>query len=778
MNHEPAKKKSKKKKGKKKKKKSMKEQEKSRAAATAETEKQKNVLIKDMLEEIRVEKFKTETEALIDEDEAKKRKVQLEKTWHVITKNEKAFMDDALLNKQEDEWIQYMTCDGLPNPGILSELNTFLFLWDLQDEEALMINITDKCQVVIYLLLKLDNIIDLSLMESPEYIEDCKKVRKIFREKLKYWIDVATYRLLRQIERDMVRENLRNARFVKEANEMICCIWALIRLPISIKQFSERDRKPIEIIFKELDLSVKMPLDLDCYAMSIRGLWIQYDHYSDQGSSFLMPDIPQEYRMNEDLLTFCQNEYDTKVKTREEQVEGRRLRLEEKKLMVERLSNPSQFTAAKTEKKGKQAKKASPQAGRAKKTEPEPEPEPLPYLPTPEEIILQKEEENRKELRKLLFTRCEKTEINLRKYRILGGVHHIDLIYQPPQPKDMRGDIFLTTIQLPKELRYVPFLRPYKAPPPAPDAERTPEVIEAEMKALEAAMEALVLVTFKLPESVLWFEPPLVAHWIADKKIWSTQDVHDIKYNEEKQIITFRTGRLGIHGLAAFKFINLPFQSWELKPEAGKTGGVTLSISAAIVQVEFVVRENSVALNSLIGGTTTALQYLLGNYMNLNLLIREMRAAGCDLFPERDAFSYIKGLPLKHPIAEKHLQACMGLLSTAYIFSWSRWNSTVSARQIIMQIKELHGCVAKEQTNKMMMVTPLRTNLIDCTEVGSEFSDKPMPGEETKFFADVYHLALHTAGIKSRLLMKKVSFKLATTVTKLLVATNVISMSS
>lgn len=43
-----------------------------------------------------------------------------------------------------------MICDGLPNPGILSELNTFLFLWDLQDEEASMINISDKCQVVIY----------------------------------------------------------------------------------------------------------------------------------------------------------------------------------------------------------------------------------------------------------------------------------------------------------------------------------------------------------------------------------------------------------------------------------------------------------------------------------------------------------------------------------------------------------------------------------------------------------------------------------------------------
>lgn len=49
-------------------------------------------------------------------------------------------------------------------------------------------------------------------------------------------------------------------------------------------------------------------------------------------------------------------------------------------------------------------------------------------------------DETRKEIRKLLFTRCEKTEINLRKYRILGGALHFDLIYQPPQPKDMRRD--------------------------------------------------------------------------------------------------------------------------------------------------------------------------------------------------------------------------------------------------------------------------------------------------------------------------------------------------
>lgn len=97
-----------------------------------------------------------------------------------------------------------------------------------------------------------------------------------------------------------------------------------------------------------------------------------------------------------------------------------------------------------------------------------------------------------------------------------------------------------------------------------------------------------------MPESVLWFEPPLIAHWIPEKNIWSTGDVHDVKFNEEKQTIAFRSGRLGVHGLAAYKYANLPFQSWELKPEVTKggsdRGGVVLTVTAAIVQAEFVVR--------------------------------------------------------------------------------------------------------------------------------------------------------------------------------------------
>ncbi|XP_024936813.1 protein CASC1 isoform X2 [Cephus cinctus] len=738
------------------------------AAAAIEAEKNKNRLIKEMHEEIRLEKINSEKQALLEEQQAAMRKMQLENTWYTVYDNDRAFMDYSIANNEHDEWLQFMSCDGLPDPGVLSDMNTYMFLWSLEDEDVDMDLLAEKYEVVNDLLMKLDNVINFSTMKEPSYLNECKLIRQEFRNKLQFWLDNATYRLLRQIERDMVREDLKNSRYFKEAKEMICCVWALIRLPISIKQVSDRDKKPVEVTFNEIDLTIKMPMDMDCYCMAIRGMWAKYDYFSDQSASFEMPELPDEYQMNMDLLTYCENEYETKLRIREEQVEGRQMRLEEKKMLLERMTNPPPVLPNKLEKKAKQSKKTSVQYGRVKKPEPEPEPEPLPYLPTPDEVILLKEEEMRKEVRRLLFTRCEKTEVNLRKYSILGGVFYIDLVYQPPQPKDMRREIFLTTLQIPKELKYVPFSKPYKAPPPAKDSERSPEVIEEEMKALEAAMEALALVTLKLPESVLWFEPPLVAHWISEKKIWSTQDVHDIKYNEEKQIINFRTGRLGVHGLAGFRFINLPFQSWELKPEMGKGngGGVILSITAAIVQAEFIVREDLVCLHSLIGGTTTALQNI------------KMREGGCDLFPERDAYSYVKGLPVKHPVAEKHLQTCMGLLCTAFNFSWSRWNATCSPRQIVMQFKELHGCIAKQRSNMMLLVTPLQAMVVNCTEVSQEFSDQPMEGDKAKFYADIYHMALHNVGIKSRILIQSVSFKLATTVSKLLQCTNVISMSS
>jgi len=73
------------------------------------------------------------------------------------------------------------------------------------------------------------------------------------------------------------------------------------------------------------------------------------------------------------------------LKIREEQVEGRRLRLQEKKAKLERLENPPSPVITKLEKKGKKKQ------GLIRIKHESEEIVELPYLPTPNEIILQRE---------------------------------------------------------------------------------------------------------------------------------------------------------------------------------------------------------------------------------------------------------------------------------------------------------------------------------------------------------------------------------------------------
>ncbi|XP_068974362.1 dynein axonemal intermediate chain 7 homolog isoform X1 [Bombus flavifrons] len=762
----------------------------------------RDLMIKDMQEEIRLEQYDKKRRTEMEAEEATIRQRQLKQTRDILSRHWTAYANNILNLKQEENWARYMTCDGLPDPGSLSDMNTFLFLWPLTDKEPNMNTIEDKCRVITHLLSKIDRIIRFSTIDSKEYVDECESIATKLRIELQRWIDLACYRLLRNIESNMIREDMKTTRYVRATNKAVCCVWAPIPLPIGLKrQGGDIERssliahgKSIEIEFEEMKLTIKMPNDLDCHRMAIRGLWLAYDHYSIEANSYRMPQLPENlfdlWNPSLDLLEYSTREYEEKVRLREEQAEGRRLRLEEKKAILERMEYPP--VSPRLDKKRKRGKKEK-KAHSAKDYQSEFEStlasvlpsktELLPYLPTPNEILGQREEEAMSESRKLLFTRCENTEVNLRKYRILGGVFRVDLLYQPPQPKDLGKETYLTTLELPKEPKFVPFLRSYETPKAPLESERTPEVIEAEMKALELAMDALVLLTLKLPDSVFWFEPPVVAHWLPEKEMWSTKHVHDVKFNEEKQTITFRTGRLGIHGLAAYKYANLPFQSWELKPEMGKSGrehaGVVLSITAATIQAEFVVREDRVCLNSLTGAASTPIKEIIGEYFELECLIERLQQVGCDLFPERDAASYLKGLSIKHPIAEKHLRECMALLSTSYIFSWSRWNASRSFREIVLQFKEVHGCVAKQRTNLTVLVTSSRTMRIRCTEVSSEFSDLPLDDDEDiKFYADLYQLALNTAGIKTRLLTEQMSYKLASTVTQLLERTNVISLSS
>lgn len=333
----------------------------------------------------------------------------------------------------------------------------------------------------------------------------------------------------------------------------------------------------------------------------------------------------------------------------------------------------------------------------------------------------------------------EELELNLRRNIILGGVFYFDMLNIPPQPKKV-GDWIICQLETPEVLKTVPWLADYK-PPGVPDEDtvtkKTPEEIEREIKLQEMELQKLVLVHLKLPSSSLWFEPPTIVRWQPEKKIWSTEGFYDIKFDEGKQTLSFRTISFGIFALSAFRFSNLPLQSWELSP-VGKNKAV-ITLSAAAVQAEFEIGEGTVTLIKFASGNKPPVKGIQDRPMTLAELIKEMRRQGVDIFPDHDSHCYIEGLPLKDIQTERHLYNCMALTANALSYSWSRWNLLSGYDKLIMQFREkLPG--SQEGPLQVVLITPEKTSVLECTEASQTFSDKPVEGYAN--MADVYTMAL------------------------------------
>lgn len=82
--------------------------------------------------------------------------------------------------------------------------------------------------------------------------------------------------------------------------------------------------------------------------------------------------------------------------------------------------------------------------------------------PSPSDHCLEEDYEGFFEYIKNFLIPSAPNILNLRKYTIIGGIYHINLLYQPPQPQEyVTIDLNLAVFYLPKELNYVPFFMDY-----------------------------------------------------------------------------------------------------------------------------------------------------------------------------------------------------------------------------------------------------------------------------------------------------------------------------
>lgn len=309
---------------------------------------------------------------------------------------------------------------------------------------------------------------------------------------------------------------------------------------------------------------------------------------------------------------------------------------------------------------------------------------------------------------------------------------------------------------------------------------RLPEEIEAELKQAERELEALVLINILLPETVLWFEPPTVVGWDEENGYWTTEDYHDIKFNEEKQLLTFRAGRMRPLGLAVHRYSNLPYQGWEVKPDTkSATAGAAptaaiLSITAAVVMVELCIRDSEMCLNQLQNGPNNALLDLVGKFMKPRELFKLLRGGGLDLCPGDDAGCYLEGMAPKHRPTERHLYHTMALLCNTYNFTWSRWNQQAGTRNIVMQFREYIDR-KKVGNYNMLLVTPAHAAILECTEVSTQFNTKSADG--LPFYADLFHLVQDHCSLLTKTRIEEIPFTFVETMYEVLRTVRLLSSS-
>lgn len=107
--------------------------------------------------------------------------------------------------------------------------------------------------------------------------------------------------------------------------------------------------------------------------------------------------------------------------------------------------------------------------------------------------------------------------------------------------------------------------------------------------------------------------------------------------------------------------------------------------------MEVMVTEKGITLNSLQGGSNNPnmLANVIGSTMKLDDLIKMLRNAACDIFPEDDAFCYTETSCEKNYVMELHIYCCMSCFALSHNFSWSRWNMAAGSRTCVFLMREL-----------------------------------------------------------------------------------------
>lgn len=122
-------------------------------------------------------------------------------------------------------------------------------------------------------------------------------------------------------------------------------------------------------------------------------------------------------------------------------------------------------------------------------------------------------------------------------------------------------------------------------------------------------------------------------------KLWRTDGISSVVYDQKARLITFSLDTVGPVALIQDAHINMPYQSWELRPlEVNK---VSMTVTTIFIELQIHIKENLCMLASIKLEDSEHLSYLEGKWMTPVPFILALKGAGLNIFPAVYSHFYV-----------------------------------------------------------------------------------------------------------------------------------------
>ncbi|XP_017513918.3 dynein axonemal intermediate chain 7 isoform X4 [Manis javanica] len=692
---------------------------------------------KEEMERLEIQRIENEKWQQLEAKHLERRNEELEELYSL----EGCFLEAEKLKRETrllSQWEHYVQCDGSPDPSVSQEINTFVSLWKEETNETF-----EKVIVKSKLVLRLIDKLKLTLLETTLYDFQSKNTQYQgsileLQELLHLKFNKATEILLRQAS-TLADLDSGNMEKIIQDETVTLHMWANLK----------KNPRYRSVRFSETQTGFEIPRILATSDIALRLLHTHYDHVTplnpvptslQEHTSTVSPRVKEGIK-NVDAAISEEFQEESKQENESNSVHEEDINVEEQCDMEVQTSSIQE---------------------ECETTECDPEMKSLSEMLSAVYLCLITGISAKNSKAQLLLIEnvpekpyyFEDNEVDLYQFSTLGGVYHLDILELPPQCKPMKGWMI---VEILKE-----GLQKYTYPPETTEEYDTENAFPP------------IEVTLEVQKNVIFFEDPKVARWDAEGKHWKTDGISSVSYKSEERLITFSLETFGPVTLLQETHINMPFQSWELTPLDGSN--VLLMVTTVFTELQIQIKENLCMLASIKLNDKKHSSILEGKWMTPISFIIALKEAGLNIFPSGHSHFYVV-INHKVPLVEMKAYRQMALLSSAFAFSWSRWNMLCDSKHVIIKVRE-HLTEEEPIQNPdwdLLMFSGERAGRLRIDEYSEAFSEALK--EDSEFHSTLYHMVKDFASEEAMEKIRNSNCQLIDSVCHMLFSTRLLSYS-